>query len=247
MSDALDCRVFPDASAAAAACAAYVIDKLEDAISCRGYATLALSGGSSPRLMLETLAAARFAWDRVRFFWVDERAVPPADPQSNYRLAAETLLLPAAVPQKNIHRIQGELMPEAAARAYADEIRAFFGTEPGQMPQFDLMHRGMGAEGHTASLFPGEPLIEDREGIAAAVRVPAGPHDRITLLPGPLLHARHAAMLVTGADKAEALRAALEGPFEPLRFPVQLGTRNNGFATWFLDRAAARLLDEGAE
>lgn len=247
MSDALDRRVFPDARAAAAACAAHVIDKLEDAISNRGYATLALSGGSSPRLMLETLAAARFPWDRVRFFWVDERAVPPTDPQSNYRLAAETLLGPVGVAQKSIHRIQAELMPEAAARAYAEDIRSFFGLESGEMPQFDLVHRGMGAEGHTASLFPGEPLIEDRQGIAAAVRVPVSPRDRITLLPGPLLHARHTAMLVTGADKAEALRAALEGPLEPLRFPVQLATRNTGLARWFLDQAAARLLDNRAD
>jgi len=164
-------HAYRDAKAAAQACAAFVAARLEEALSGKESATLALSGGATPKILFESLAARRIAWQQVHLFWVDERAVPPTDPQSNYKLAAETLLIPAQVPQRNVHRIHAELMPEVAARRYADEVRNFFGLEQGEMPHFDLIHRGIGPDAHTASLFPGEPMIDDREGIAAAVYV----------------------------------------------------------------------------
>lgn len=234
-------RSYPDAKSAAEACAARGLDILAGVLADAERATLALSGGASPRPMFEKLAAARFPWNRVHIFWVDERAVPPADPQSNYRLAAETFLIPAGVPQANIHRIHAELVPEAAARKYTEEIRAFFGLAAGELPRFDLVHRGMGADAHTASLFPGEPLIDDDEGISAAVYAASKSQWRITLLPGVLAAARNTVMLVTGADKAEAVRAVFHEPDEPKRYPAQIGARGPN-VEWYLDAAAAQLL-----
>lgn len=238
-------QAYRDAKSAAQACADFVIARLEERLSGKESATLALSGGSTPRLLFESLATRGFPWQQVHVFWVDERAVPPTDPRSNYKLAAETLLIPVRVPQRNIHRVHAELMPAVAASRYAEDIRDFFGLELGEMPHFDVTHRGVGPDGHTASLFPGEPLIDDHEGIAAAVYVEKLAEWRITLLPGVLQGARNTVMLATGADKAEAVRAAFHGPYEPMRYPVQLTSPQGRAVTWFLDQAAARLI--GAE
>ena len=237
---------FPDIQSAAEACAARIAEHLEEALTGRGYATVALSGGASPKPMFARLAAMKLPWDRIQVFFVDERCVPPTDAESNYRMAAETLLLPAHVPQRNIHRMRGEITPEAAARAYAQEIRQFFGLESGEMPEFDIVHRGIGPDGHTASLFPGQPLLEDRQGLASAIYVEKKSMWRITLLPGPLLAARNTVVLAGGADKAQPVRDAFNEPYDPVSFPAQLGLREPTPVVWFLDQAAARLL-EGAE
>ncbi|HEX8985451.1 MAG TPA: 6-phosphogluconolactonase, partial [Bryobacteraceae bacterium] len=197
---------------------------------------------TSPRIMFERLAELELPWNRIHVFWVDERAVPPADPESNYRLAAESLLNHVALPPRNVHRIRAELAPEAAAGEYGQAIRTYFGLTSGAMPVFDVAHRGMGPDAHTASLFPGEPLIADRTGIAAAVYVEKKTQWRITLLPGPLEAARTTVMLVTGADKAEALRAVLGEPYDPARLPAQIASAGEGDVAWFLDQPAARLL-----
>lgn len=237
---------YPDAALAAEACGRHILDLLDAAIAGTRPATLAVSGGSSPRPMFEIFARTRFPWDRVQLFWVDERAVPPTDPQSNFKLADDIWLTRAHFPQRNIHRIETELPPEIAARRYADEIRRCLELDDHAMPRFDVIHRGMGPDGHTASLFPGEPLLEDRGVIAAALWVEKLKMWRVTLLPGVLMAARHTAMLVTGADKAEALRATLYGDYDPKLYPAQLATRNatrsEGSATWFLDEAAAARL-----
>jgi 6-phosphogluconolactonase len=235
-------KAYPDPEAAAEGGALYVIERLDEALATNGHATLALSGGTSPRPMFQRLTKSRLPWNSIHIFWVDERAVPPTDPESNYKLAAETLLMPVGIPQRNVHRIRAELTPEAAASAYAQEIREFFGLGRGEMPEFDVVHRGMGAEGHTASLFPGEPLIDDREELAAAVYVAKIGQWRITLLPGPLMAARNTVMLVAGADKAEAARAVFQDPYDPKRYPAQLMPRDGRGVLWFLDEAAASLL-----
>jgi 6-phosphogluconolactonase len=230
---------YPDAAAAARACAGFLIARLEEALSEKEQATLAVSGGTTPKPMFDAMAARAFPWARVHVFWVDERAVPPTAPESNYKLAAEAFLIPARVPRRNVHRIRAELMPEVAARSYEEEIRDFFGLERGEMPHFDVIHRGMGSDAHTASLFPGEPLIDNRQAIAAAVHVAKLGQWRITLLPGVLEAARNTVALVCGADKAEPLRAVFQEPYAPKRYPAQLGVQSG---TWFLDQAAARLL-----
>ena len=235
-------HVYPDSKTAAEACADYAVARLEEALAARAYATLAVSGGSSPKPMFARMAESAIDWSHIHVFWVDERAVPPTDAASNYKMAAESLVTRVKIPTGNVHRIRAELGAEAAARTYSQEIREFFGLRAGEMPEFDVVHRGMGAESHTASLFPGEPLIEDRAGLAAAVEVPATPHGRITLLPGPLVAARRTVMLVAGADKAESLRAVFEEPLDPLRYPAQLGPPEGRGMVWFLDEAAASLL-----
>lgn len=232
-------KISESAETAAGACSAYILEKLAEALKRSSKATIAISGGSTPKLLFADLSKASFDWSKVHFFWVDERCVPPTDTQSNFRLANETLLTPARIPQQNIHRVQGELPPEEAATRYAEEISGFFGAKEGEIPAFDIIHRGMGADAHTASLFPGEPLIADRKGIAAAVWVEKMKSHRVTLLPGVLLAASDTLILAAGADKAEPLLQILEGPDDPFQFPCQLGTRGASNAIWFLDEAAA--------
>ena len=228
-----------NAAAAADACARRITGLLETALAGGDGATLAVSGGSTPRLMFEKLATLRFDWSRVHLFWVDERCVPPSDPASNYKLAKDWLLPGARIPERNIHRILGEISPNEAAHRYTQEIREFFKLDPGEAPRFDVVQCGMGPDGHTASLFPGSPFIEDRSGLAAAVFAPQFNQWRVTLLPGPLLAARNVVYLVSGSDKAEVLRAVFEGPPEPKKYPAQLiGKRGE----WFLDEPAAALL-----
>jgi 6-phosphogluconolactonase len=191
--------------------------------------------------MFEQFAEMPMPWDRVHIFWVDERGVPPDHPQSNYGMARAAWLGPARVPQENIHRIEAELPPGEAAHRYVQDIRTFFGLESGELPRFDVIHRGIGPDAHTASLFPGEPLIEDHTGIAAAVWVEKLAQWRITLLPGVLSRARHTAMLVLGGDKAAALRNVMREPFAPLRYPAQIASGEG--TVWFVDSAAAQETD----
>ena len=230
-----DLRIFGDAREAAAKCAAQILEYLDGSPQ----STLAISGGSSPKPMFEIFATVAFDWSRVQLFWVDERCVPPTDGQSNFKLANDAWLAPAKFPAANIHRVQTERDPEDAAEVYADELRLVFGEG---IPQFDVIHRGMGPDAHTASLFPGEPLIDDRTGLAAAVYVKKLNSHRVTLLPGVLLAAKHTVMLVAGADKAEPLADVLYGPHDPKKYPCQLTEREGGEVAWFLDPAAAAKL-----
>ena len=233
----------PDAAGAAEACAHHVISVLDETLAGQEFATLAVSGGSTPRLLFQKLAATRFAWDRVHLFFVDERCVPPTDPASNYKLAEECLVGRAHIPHRHVHRIAGELPPKIAAARYATEIREHFGVEEGEMPHFDLVHRGMGPDAHTASLFPGDPLIDDRDGIAAATFVEKMNMWRVTLLPGVLLAAKHTVYLVAGEDKAEAVRAVFHEEYDPKKYPAQMASHHGRGVAWFLDEAAAKLMD----
>jgi 6-phosphogluconolactonase len=230
------------AEAAANACAAWLLEELRSVLSTASTARIAISGGSTPKLLFATLARTRFQWENVHVFWVDERCVPPTDSQSNYKLAKETLLDPAAIPPGNIHRIEGELPPPEAAQRYVAGIRSAFRLKDSELPVFDIIHRGMGPDAHTASLFPGEPLIGDRTGIAASVYVEKMKSHRVTLLPGVLLAAKRTAILAAGDDKAEPLFEVLRGPEDPFRFPCQLATRGARNALWFIDRPAAAKL-----
>jgi len=232
-----------DAAGAAEACARHVVSVLDETLSGQEFANIAVSGGTSPRMLFDCLATMTFPWDRVHVFFVDERCVPPTDPASNYKLAEEHLIQRAHVPHRHVHRIAGEVPPKVAAARYAEDIREHFGLEIGEMPHFDLIHRGMGPDAHTASLFPGEPLIEDREGIAAAVYVEKLKMWRVTLLPGVLLAAKHTVFLVAGEDKAEAVRAVFHEEYDPMKYPAQMASHHGRGVSWFLDEAAAKLMD----
>ena len=227
---------FADAPAAARGCAARVLTLLTAALREREQAALAVSGGTSPKPMFEIFARSGFAWERVHLFFVDERVVPPTDPQSNFKLANDAWFAVRAFPSPHVHRVQTELGAQEAARDYQNEIRRHFKLQDGEMPRFDVIHRGMGPDSHAASLFPGEPLIDDPTGIAASVWVEKMHQKRVTLLPGVLEAARNTVLLVTGADKAPALKAVLNGPYDPLAHPAQIARET---AEWFVDQAAA--------
>jgi 6-phosphogluconolactonase len=229
----------PDPRAAADACAQHISALLEQALSGQEHATLAVSGGSTPKLLFQSMVASRFRWPRVHLFFVDERCVPPNDPESNYRLANENLITPAHIPPAQVHRIPAEIKPETAAQKYVDDIRNFFGLEEGEQPHFDVVQCGMGPDAHTASLFPGEPAIDDRDGIAAALYVQKMAKWRVTLLPGALLAAKNTVFLVAGPDKAPAVGDVYHQEFDPKHYPAQLISRQGKRVSWFLDQAAA--------
>ncbi len=224
--------VFDTAEQAAAACGSHTLECLTQAVQERGIAYLAVSGGSTPRIMFEWMARQSFDWSAVHIFWVDERCVAPDDAQSNFRMTRESLLDHIAILPGQIHRIEGERPPEEAAALYVSKIRAVMGGKP----VFDVIQRGLGTDAHTASLFPGEPLLNDKEGIAAAVWVQKLGQHRVTLLPGVLERARNTVCLAAGAEKKTALRQVLAEPVETLLRPAQLRSENT---SWYYDRAAS--------
>ncbi len=237
-------RRYPDPEAVCQAAAQDFVDLGRAAIADRDRFCVALSGGSTPRRMYEILSEAprrmQLAWDRVDFFWGDERAVPPDHPDSNFGAAAAALLHRLAVPEERIHRIQGELpdVEEAAERYQAELARVFAVPTDGVPPVFDLLLLGMGPDGHTASLFPySQPLTERRRWVVGHVVARLG-KPRITLTPPILNRAAEVRLLVTGGDKAEVLKEVLLGPHDPERLPVQLVAPETGRLVWLLDRAA---------
>ena len=226
-------RIYATAEQAAEDCARHILVLLEDAMAAGARATLAISGGTSPKPMFQYFSGADFPWDRVHLFWVDERCVPITDPQSNFKFAYDNWLRPASFPEANVHRVRTELSPALAAQAYTEEIQRFFGGD--SLPRFEVMHLGMGSDGHTASLFPGDPLVHDRTHIATEVWVPKMNQWRVTLLPGVIEAARHIAMLAGGADKVAPFRAVMESTTDVLQYPAKLARSGQ----WFLDQAAA--------
>jgi 6-phosphogluconolactonase len=210
------------------------------AVASGGELALALAGGNTPRALHAALAGPRFVsrvpWARVRVLFGDERCVPPDDPLSNYRMARETLLERVPVPASQVERIRGEDPPEAAARAYEAALRAAVGAPAGEVPRLDLALLGLGADGHTASLFPGCAALAARERLVAAVTDvhPPGPH-RVTLTVPALAAARSLLFLVSGADKRPALAAALAGGDGPAARVMAA----HGGAIVIADRAAA--------
>lgn len=234
--------VATDSKTAARDCAKAMLAIVDDALRTKGQACIAVSGGNTPAPMFDELAASGFDWSHVHLFWVDERAVPPTSGDSNYRVVNEHFLEPGHFPKKNVHRVHGEIDPDQAARRYRADIEDFFDLRSGQFPVFDAIHCGMGEDGHTASLFPGDAHIEDRNGLTAAVFAPKLPHWRITLLPGVLLAARNALILVAGPDKASVLKNVLDGEYDPWKYPVQLLAKEGANVRWFLDESAASAL-----
>ncbi len=222
---------------AARECSKYILSLLTG----QARVSIAISGGSTPKLLFADMARAQFDWSIVHFFWVDERCVPPDDKQSNFKLANDTLLSPAHVPAANVHRIYGELPPAEAAQRYVNDIQQFFDLKDGELPVFDVLHRGMGPDAHTASLFPGTSLVDDRTGIATNVWVEKMKMDRVTLLPGVLLAAKHTVLQVSGQDKAAPLHDVLKAPEDFSKYPCQIASRDRR-ASWFIDRAAASKL-----
>jgi 6-phosphogluconolactonase len=227
-----------DAQAAADACADAIVAVMEKALATRSVASLAVSGGSTPKLLFQNLAKRNLEWARIHIFWADERMVEPDHDDSNYRLTREHLLEAVNMPEENVHRVRGELSIEEAAQHYDRDLHSFF---RGGAPIFDAIQLGMGPDGHTASLFPGHSLIEDRVNLVGAEREsPKPPPERITLLPAVLASCRNLMFLVTGGDKAEKIQQALEDPQSPL--PAAVVARLCESSHWFLDLPAAKWL-----
>jgi len=214
-----------------------------EAICTHGQFTIALSGGSTPAAMYELLAT-RFRlsvdWKEVQFFFGDERCVPPDDGSSNYGMVNRAMLSPLGIKPAQVHRIKGELKPQDGAIAYEEELRKFFSLSGGEFPRFDLVLLGLGANAHTASLFPGDPAIRESARMAVAVEVddPAARH-RISLTPPVFNNATRIMFVAHGANKAAAVHQTLEGPRDPDRFPAQIVAPPNGEVIWILDRQAA--------
>ena len=203
----------------------------------------ALSGGSTPRRLFELLSSAEFPipWETVQLFQVDERTVPPDHPESNYRMIREALLSKVAIPSANFHRIAAEKTDlDAAAREYAAELQRVLHPAPGDCPHLDLVFLGMGEDGHTASLFPLSPALAERKLWVCSNYSPRLGKHRVTLTYPVLNAASEIIILVSGSDKAETLRQALEGP--PGVYPVQGISPVKGSLSWFTDKAAAHRL-----
>ncbi len=207
----------PDAEAVAIRAAAEIARELESAREQRGAAHLALSGGTTPARSYELLVAALGDWDGVEVWFADERCVEPDDEQSNYKMAAETLLGPAAIPPERVHRMEGELGPEDGAERYAKALTERLpGGErrPPTPPVLDVVVLGIGPDGHVASLFPGAPTLDAGEqAVCLGVRdSPKPPPERITLSLAVLRAARRCTLLATGASKGDAVSAMLGEP-----------------------------------
>ena len=249
MSSSLEIRTLNTPQELFAAAAELVASAAAEAVADRGRFTIALSGGSTPKslyTLLATNARTSLPWDRMFFFFGDERHVPPTDPESNYRMADEAMLSKIPVAQSNVFRVMAENPDaKAAADAYEQSLRKFFSLEAGQFPSFDLILLGMGPDGHTASLFPGTEGLQEKSKLVIANWVEKLKTSRISLTLPVLNAARCVAFLVSGTDKAAVLKSVLEGDAPAEQYPAKLVRLAQGKLIWLLDRAAASALSSG--
>lgn len=246
-------RIVESTEALSRAAAERFVACAKKAIDERGRFTVALSGGSTPRDFYALLAnpdapyCGQLAWDKIHFFWGDERQVPPDHAESNYRMADEAMLSKVPLPAENVHRIQAEMPdPTAAAQAYEDELRRFFQPPNGEVPVFDLALLGLGPDGHTASLFPQTPALHEKQRWVVDNWVQKLHKHRITLTVPVICHARDLLFLVAGGEKAIALRDVFHGPYHPDQWPAQVFRHSCGHVEWIIDQLAARQLPKRA-
>lgn len=216
-----------------------IIDASQEAISARGKFTLVLSGGSTPAPIYQALGRSALDWANIYLFWGDERCVPPQHPESNYNLVEETLLEHITIPPENIFRIRGEEEPATAAKIYQNEIEKFF---QGQKLRFDLVLLGLGGDGHTASLFPGTPALNENLTWVVENYQPETNLSRITLTYPAILSARQIFFLVQGGKKAPVVKEVLENPEGAPHYPAKEIKNASGNIVWYLDEAAAKEL-----
>lgn len=247
-------RAYVDAEELALKAAHYFARLADQYVMGDGLFTVALSGGITPQAMFKLLAQEPFystvPWSEIHFFWADERCVPPAHADSNYRAASELLLSKVPVKPENIYRFNGEeAEPARAAEVYCMKLERFFSaglaanrtiTAPITMfPRFDLVLLGLGADGHTASLFPHTAALAEQEQIAVANEAPQLTQRRLTLTVPSINNARNVTFLVSGKEKSEVLRQVLMGPRRPEALPSQMIKPVNGTLLWLVDEAAA--------
>ena len=221
-----------------------------DAVAQKGVFSVALAGGSTPKSLYTLLESdeehyrTQLPWNRMHFFWGDERHLPPDHFESNYRMAYEAMLAKVPVPAGNVHRIKSEIEDASrAAHDYEQTLREFFSLAEGEMPRFDLVLLGMGPDGHVASIFPGSDVINEESRLVVAPFVRQLNCYRITLTLPVLNHAAFVVFMVSGANKAGALRAVLENDNKRDPLPAKLISPNTeGRLLWLVDEQAACLL-----
>jgi 6-phosphogluconolactonase len=248
-----DIRILADAAAIARRAADEFVKAAAEAVAKRGVFNVAFAGGSTPKSLYALLSdepayRAKIAWDKMRVFFGDERHVPPDNSESNFRMASEALFSKGLLKAEQIARIKGEYPDtEKAALEYEQVLRAYFQLKEGEYPRFDLVLLGMGDEGHTLSLFPGTKALHPAGRIVVRNWVGKFFTERITITADTANHASRVVFLITRTDKAPALKAVLEGPYEPEQLPAQLIQPIDGSALWLIDRDAAKMLTVGVK
>jgi len=242
-----DIRIYPDQSSLEDAVAQHFLLAVNQAVQQRERALIALSGGNTPLGLFKLLGSDVYRkmlpWTQIHFFWVDERSVPETDSQSNYGQFKINVLDPLKIAPSQIHPMNGNLPSEQAAQIYNSELRSM--AESGQLwPRFDWVLLGMGADGHTASLFPYQSQAhqEDQAVIAVHANYAGRPAERVTLTPNILNVARQLVFMVSGIAKAATIQEVIRGPFDPIRLPAQRIQPVDGRLVWMLDEAAASQL-----
>ena len=220
-------------------------DRATEFIRKKSLFNVVLSGGSTPEPLYQLLSSDRFRnkidWTRVHLFWGDERCVPPTDGASNYGMATKSLISKIKIPFKNIHRIKGEMGSNGAC-LYEKELKSFFALEKDTFPEFDLILLGIGEDGHTASIFPGSPVVNETSDMVAAVYVDKLSSTRITITPPTINNASNIMVLAGGNNKADAIKEIFEGDCKPDIIPSQLLREAKGKVSFFIDEAAASKL-----
>jgi len=244
-------RILPDGAAIARRAAQEFVQAGASAVRERGSFNVVLSGGSTPKALYRLLVndpalRSQVPWDKIRLFFGDERHVPPDHPDSNFRMATEAMISKSPLKPEQVTRIKGDY-PDAdrAALEYEKDLREYFKLKDGEYPRFDLVLAGMGNEGHTLSLFPGTKALHADTRIVVRNWVGKLCTERITLTAPAASNAARIIFMVTGADKALALKGVLEGPYEPEQLPAQLLQPKNGKLLWLVDAAAGSMLSIG--
>lgn len=222
------------------ALAEWITAHIENVLKDRERFTFVLTGGNSPKQLYGLLARSpfreRIAWEKLHIFWGDERAVPFGDDRNNAKMTFESLLDHVPVPKEQVHMMRTELEPMQTAREYEAVLHQYFDTEG---PSFDLVLNGMGEDGHTLSLFPGQPVIHEAQAWVSAYYLEAQKMFRITLTAPIVNRASKVVFLTFGPGKAHALKEVLKGPRNPDLYPSQVIHPASGELHWFVDEAAA--------
>lgn len=233
-------QVYPDFETLSRAAAELFVEQAKQAIAAHGRFSVALSGGHTPKRTYEILAQAPYRdqvdWGKVHVFWGDERCVPASDPRSNERMARLALLDHVPIPTEQIHAMGGTGSPRELADRYGAVLKTFFAGQP---PRLDLIYLGLGDNGHTLSLFPGTPVLEERQRWVAEVYVAEQDLYRVTMTAPFANQAAVLAFVVSGKDKAAVVKQILEGGPNAPRLPAQLIQPVQGGLRWLLDREAA--------
>lgn len=240
-------NIFNSAEAAAGEAAKQFGEIVKESLAREQYFFTALSGGNTPKLLFKILAGSPYKeninWDRIHFFWADERMVPPDDSESNFGEAKKIFFDRIPISLKNIHYIKGDSDPQQEVFRYASDIENYVKKDEQGFPRFDLIFLGMGEDGHTGSLFPGKKLnFTDDKNICGLSEHPSNGHLRITLTKETINNSGKIIFLVTGESKAAVLSEILKNSVESKRFPAAQISSANGSIKWIIDKDAAKFI-----